>query len=58
MVLNAIEPPIATTFLMLQPFNTVPHVMVTLIHKINFFLLLHSCNFALVISQSVNIRVI
>ena len=43
-----------STFLLLQLFNTVPHVVVTLNHKI-VSLPLHSCNFATVMSCNVNI---
>jgi hypothetical protein len=39
---------------MLQPFNTVPHVVVTPNIKL-FSLLLHNCNFASVLNCSVNI---
>ena len=38
---------------MLQPFNTVPHVMVTDNPKI-ISLLLHNCNFATVMNHNVN----
>jgi hypothetical protein len=40
--------------LMLRPFNTVLHVVVTLSHKI-IVLLLHNSNFATVMNQNVNI---
>jgi hypothetical protein len=43
-----------STFLMLQPFNTVPHVVVTPNHII-ISLLLHIYNFLIVMSNSVNI---
>jgi hypothetical protein len=43
-----------STFLMLWPFNTVLHVVVTSNHKI-ISLLLHNCNFAVVINCNVNI---
>jgi hypothetical protein len=42
------------TFPMLQPFNTVPHVVVTLTVKL-FSLLLHNCNFAIVMKHNINI---
>ena len=45
-----------STFLMLQPFNTVPHVVVTHSHKI-ISLPLHNCNFATVVSCHVDICV-
>lgn len=43
-----------STFLMLRSFNTVPHVVVTLNHKI-MLLLLRNCKFATVMNLSVNI---
>ena len=43
-----------STFLMLCPFNTVPHVMVTPNHNI-ILLLLHNYNFATIMSHNVNI---
>jgi hypothetical protein len=42
------------TFLMLRPFDTVPHAVVTPNHKI-ISLKLHNCNFAAVMNQNVNI---
>ena len=44
-----------STFLMLRPFNTVPHVVVTPNHNI-ISILLHSCHFATVINRSVNVQ--
>jgi hypothetical protein len=41
-----------STFLMLQPFNTVPHVVVTPNQKL-FSLIFHNCNFAM--DHNVNI---
>ena len=43
-----------STFLMLQPFNTVLHVVVTPNHTI-ISLLFHNCNFATVMNCNVNI---
>jgi hypothetical protein len=43
-----------SAFLMLRPFNTVPHVVVTPIVK-SFSLLLHNWNFATVMNRSINI---
>ena len=43
-----------STFLILRPFNTVPHLVVTPNHKI-ILLLIHNCNFATVMNYSVNI---
>jgi hypothetical protein len=43
-----------STFLMLGPFNTVPHVVVTPKHKM-ISILLHNYNFATVINYNVNI---
>ena len=45
-----------STFLMLQPLNTVPHVVLTPTIRL-FLLLLHNCNFATAIDQNVNICV-
>ena len=42
-------------FLMLQPFNTVLHVVVASNHKVTL-LLLHSCIFAVVTNSNVNTR--
>ena len=42
------------TFLMLQLFNTVPHVVLTPTIKI-FSLLLYYCNFSTVVNHNVNI---
>ena len=39
-----------STFLILRPFNTAPHVVVTPTHKI-FLFLLHNCNFATVMNH-------
>lgn len=45
-----------STFLMVQPFNTVPHIMVT--QTITLFpLLLPYCNFAAVVSRNINMCV-
>ncbi|EDL77014.1 rCG25479 [Rattus norvegicus] len=43
-----------STFLMISPFNTIPHVVVTPRHKL-FSLLLQSCNFVTLFSCDVNI---
>ena len=43
-----------STFLMLQPFNMVPHVVVTPTHKI-ILLLLHNYSFATVVNCNLNI---
>lgn len=43
-----------STFLMLQPSNTVSHVVVTTDYKF-ISLLLHNCNFASVMNHNVNI---
>lgn len=51
-----LAPPLAwwfSTFLILIPFNTVPHVVVTPDCKI--LLLLHNCNFATVMNHNANI---
>ena len=53
-VLNTVEQWFST-FLMLRPFNTVPHVVVTSNHKI-ISLLLHNCNFATVMNYNVNMQ--
>ena len=42
-----------STFLMLRPFNTVPHVVV-INHKI-ILLLLHNCNFDTFMNRNINI---
>jgi hypothetical protein len=42
------------TFLMLEPFNIVPHIVVIHNHKI-ISLLLHNCNFPTVVNRNVNI---
>jgi hypothetical protein len=42
-----------STLLMLQPFNTVPYVVVTPAIKL-LSLLLHNCNFATVMNHNVN----
>jgi hypothetical protein len=44
-----------STFLMLQPFNTAPHGVVTPPTIRLFLLRLRSCNFATVVSHNVNI---
>jgi hypothetical protein len=41
-------------FLMLWPFNTVPHVVVTPNHDI-IWLLLHNCNFSTIMNHNINI---
>jgi hypothetical protein len=41
-----------SAFIMLQPFNTVPHAMVTSPTIKLFSLLLHNCNFAMVIDHN------
>ena len=43
-----------STFLVLQPFNTVSHVVVTPNHNI-ISLLLYNCNFATIVNYNVNI---
>ena len=45
-----------SSFLVLWPFNTVPHVVVTPTIKL-FSLLLHNCNFATVMNNNANICV-
>jgi hypothetical protein len=45
-----------STFLMMGPFNTVPHVAVTPNHKTTL-LLLHNCNFVNVITRGCNPQV-
>lgn len=48
--------PLKQQFLMLRPFNTAPHVVLTPpCHKI-ISLLLHICDFAVVMNPNVNIR--
>ena len=42
------------TFLMLQPFNTVPHGVVTSNHK-TIPLLRHNCNFATIMNHNINV---
>jgi hypothetical protein len=44
-----------STFLMLQPFNTVPHVVVTIPQIKLFLLLLHNYNLATITHHNVNI---
>jgi hypothetical protein len=44
------------TFLMLWPFNTIPHDVVTPNHKI-ILLLLHYCNFTIIMNLIINIHV-
>ena len=48
------DPVLVLSFLMLQPLNTVPHVMVTPNQK-TILLLLHNCNLVKVLNCNVNI---